>query len=452
MCQETHFCSSETVYPLLSFLFVPGDLYVCYISFISGKVEIKSSRRPSTKYYERRRKSHRDVDVGEVSSRDPPLQRSTRETTHNNLPRDCMDIDLEIEEEEPLVESSDDDNVEYENYRISHRAARRVVLEGDDEDMDDADDVEDELRKVEEEEMEERGIHPQATAKIPFRPKPILRRAHKPLSYNAISYKGKGTMKEVKGIRKIDTRSQHKDAPDYRFHTRFQQNFYETVILTRKKHVSEAQWVDWSHMEQQDDPIFNQIMDSCTNLHIKELMGFKFDWNKEVIAQFFSTLYVEEVGNIRNMHWMTEGDWYSMCYGDFACRLGFGSGETNCPTIHYHQPLDEQEMKFMYAPDEKRNAGHINGLYTFYSILNWLFRKTICPRDGYPTNISFYTKNPLANMRDGALDFSAIDFVWEEIKGISMNPQKNCGFAPYIMFILRRRPIAILQRTDFICL
>jgi hypothetical protein len=31
-------------------------------------------------------------------------------------------------------------------------------------------------------------------------------------------------------------------------------------------------------------------------------MRFKFDWNKEIIAQFFTTLYVDEAGNIRKMH------------------------------------------------------------------------------------------------------------------------------------------------------
>jgi hypothetical protein len=39
-------------------------------------------------------------------------------------------------------------------------------------------------------------------------------------------------------------------------------------------------------------------------------------------------------------------------------------------------------------------------------------------------------------MRDGALPLSVIDFVWEEIKGISLNPQKTCGFTPYLMFII----------------
>jgi hypothetical protein len=93
-------------------------------------------------------------------------------------------------------------------------------------------------------------------------------------------------------------------------------------------------------------------------------------------------------------------------------------------------------MKFMYASGQEGNAGTINGIYTFYSVLNMLFRKIICPKDGDPTNISQFTKNLLANMRDRASSFSVIYFIWKEIKGISMNPQKTCGFASYLMFMI----------------
>jgi hypothetical protein len=90
----------------------------------------------------------------------------------------------------------------------------------------------------------------------------------------------------------------------------------------------------------------------------------------------------------------------------------------------------------MYAPGQEGNAGKINGLYIFYSVLNKLFRKTIYPRDEDPTNISQFAKNLLTNMRDGAPPLSAMDFVWEEIKGIFKNPQKTCGFVPYLMFMI----------------
>jgi hypothetical protein len=193
------------------------------IPFISGKAEIMSSGRPSTRYYERRKKSHRDVDASEGSSRDAPLRRSTRGAAHKDLPRGHMDIDMEIEDDEEeghIVESSEDDDVLDENYRISPRAARRVVIEDDDEDMDGANCVDDELRRQVEEE-DEGNANPQQRGTIPFHPKPTIRRLHKPLSYNAICYRGKGTTKEVKRLQKIDPRPQQMGAMDYRFYTHF---------------------------------------------------------------------------------------------------------------------------------------------------------------------------------------------------------------------------------------
>jgi hypothetical protein len=70
-------------------------------------------------------------------------------------------------------------------------------------------------------------------------------------------YKGKGATKKVKKLRKVDPRSQQKDASDYRFHSHFQQDIYETVTMDKKKIVSEAQWVDWRHMEAQQDSIYD---------------------------------------------------------------------------------------------------------------------------------------------------------------------------------------------------
>jgi hypothetical protein len=136
------------------------------------------------------------------------------------------------------------------------------------------------------------------------------------------------------------------------------------------------------------------------------------------------------------MHWMTKGDWFHISYDDFTSHFSFGAADARCQRLHLQNPLDENEMKFMYTPGLEGNAGIINGLYTFYSVLNGLFQKTVCPRDRDPTNISQLTKNLLGNMRNGAPSFSVMDFMWEEIKGISLNPQKTCGFAPYLMFII----------------
>jgi hypothetical protein len=35
-------------------------------------------------------------------------------------------------------------------------------------------------------------------------------------------------------------------------------------------------------------------------------------------------------------------------------------------------------------------------------------------------------------------EFSVFDFIWEEIKAISENPLKSCGYAPYLMHMIER--------------
>jgi hypothetical protein len=103
-------------------------------------------------------------------------------------------------------------------------------------------------------------------------------------------------------------------------------------------------------------------------------MGVHYDWNIVVIAQFYATLFIEETEGVRRMHWMTEQDWYNIGYDDFASRFFFGAADAHRPRLHNHNPLDEDEVKFMYASGQEGNVGTINGLYTFYSILNRLFR------------------------------------------------------------------------------
>jgi hypothetical protein len=56
---------------------------------------------------------------------------------------------------------------------------------------------------------------------------------------------------QVKRLQKIEPRSQQMNASDYRFHTQFQQDLYETVIMKSRRIVLEAQWVDWHHKEEQ---------------------------------------------------------------------------------------------------------------------------------------------------------------------------------------------------------
>jgi AraC-like DNA-binding protein len=139
--------------------------------------------------------------------------------------------------------------------------------------------------EVEKEEgMVEGILNPRSRRRAPFNPSPTIHSLHKPLSYHVTSYKGKRATKQVKKLQKVDPMSQQRNASDYIFHTQFQQDLYETMIMDRRKIMLEAQWVDWHHMEAQQDPIYNQVIDACESHHLKNLMGVHYDWNMEVIA------------------------------------------------------------------------------------------------------------------------------------------------------------------------
>jgi hypothetical protein len=223
--------------------------------------------------------------------------------------------------------------------------------------------------------------------------------------------------------------------------------------MVRRIFVSEAQWVDWSHMAEQQDSIFNQLIVACEIHQIKRIMGFHYDWNLEVIAQFYAILFIEEEGNVRAMHWITEGEWYHLTYDEFATRFSFGQANKYHSKIHLHNPLDENEMKFMYALGQEGNAGTINGLYTIYTVLNRLFRKTICPCDGDPTNISHFTKNLLANMRDGTPPFRVVDFILGRNQRYLLEPpQKSMALHRISCSSLKMLQIEAFLRMGFTCL
>ena len=41
-------------------------------------------------------------------------------------------------------------------------------------------------------------------------------------------------------------------------------------------------------------------------------------------------------------------------------------------------------------------------------------------------------------MRPGAPQFSVGDFIWQEVKNLSENPQKICSYSPYIMYMIKK--------------
>jgi hypothetical protein len=55
-------------------------------------------------------------------------------------------------------------------------------------------------------------------------------------------------------------------------------------------------------MESKHDLIFDDVVAACRAKHLRDVMVFNKNWNNEIIAQFFATLYVEERGDTRKFH------------------------------------------------------------------------------------------------------------------------------------------------------
>ena len=47
--------------------------------------------------------------------------------------------------------------------------------------------------------------------------------------------------------------SRRRTAVDYRFHTKEQQDFYETILLDKKPIVCDMRWVDWTYMKENEE-------------------------------------------------------------------------------------------------------------------------------------------------------------------------------------------------------
>ena len=75
--------------------------------------------------------------------------------------------------------------------------------------------------------------------------------------------------------------------------------------------VLHMQWIDWTYMKEKHNPVFDEVIPACEFHGLKELMELEFPWNKEVICQFFSTVYFSVEGE-KEITWLTGEDKYSV--------------------------------------------------------------------------------------------------------------------------------------------
>jgi len=222
---------------------------------------------------------------------------------------------------------------------------------------------------------------------------------------------------------------------DYRLWSLFQFDFYKTVILAKEKKIVQMKYIDRDHIESMNTLDSKRVIDIVTEHGLKDIMGFQYDWNREILAQFHATFFYDMANE--TIHWMTEGVHYKVDFTTFARLLGFVSGYRYANTIQTENAMKAEDIVFAY---ERRDLadGKIVGLKSFYYAMNNLFRETINPKGGDSTSLRKYAKNLLARMALGSDAFSISRFIWAELSDSLDDAKNDLPYAPYIMYIIER--------------
>jgi hypothetical protein len=174
--------------------------------------------------------------------------------------------------------------------------------------------------------------------------------------------------------------------------------------------------------------------------NIKNIMTFHFDWNDEIIVQFYSTLWIKNADegspyNFPYMNFYIEESWYKVSYRRFAHILGFSDNNIagDKVKIHDFRPPTRAEAKDLHLSENDEYWKSTN-MHKYYRYLNSLFRMTLIPKGGNQMNILGKSKVLLSFMKPNSSErLNVFYMIWQEIIHASCSPLKGCLHAPYIM-------------------
>jgi hypothetical protein len=191
-----------------------------------------------------------------------------------------------------------------------------------------------------------------------------------------------------------------------------------------------------AYFEKLNDPFFNQAIAKCNEFGLYDIMGFRYDWNEEILAEFHSSLYYD--ARKIAFFWTTEGVKYGVDYMTFSRLLGLGSEDEKRDPIHVEHQLKPNQLPALFYNPILAEAGNASTLQPFYYTMNQFFHATIDAKDGDATTLRYFACNLLARVMPGRRPFSIMDFIWNEFRRTINDPHKFLPFAPYLMYMIER--------------
>jgi hypothetical protein len=167
---------------------------------------------------------------------------------------------------------------------------------------------------------------------------------------------------------------------------------------------------------------------------IKDVMELKYDWNDEVILQFYSTLYLDKKSN--TLFWMTEDEIYSVSLIRFTAILGIKDHTHYPKKLHVDHVMELNWMHFMYEKDEYK-LSKLEGFKPFFLVLHRILQNTLSPREGDSSSVPQYERNILHAISEEGR-FNVFDFIFQEIWNVVVSNNRLCDYAPYIMKMIEK--------------
>jgi hypothetical protein len=195
--------------------------------------------------------------------------------------------------------------------------------------------------------------------------------------------------------------------------------------------ICKMQYVDFNELQDRNE--FAAAIKTCDRFQLTDIMSFRYDWNREILAQFHATYFWNMDED--EIHWMTDGRHYRIDFVTFCRILGFGQIHRSFSRIHDVRRLEPHEVSFMWE-DPSKADGRRTGLKAIYYTMNNLFRITLNPKDN-ATDLNGYITNVLSRFPDGER-FNVGRFIWVELAYAMDDGRRSLPYAPYLMFMIKR--------------
>jgi hypothetical protein len=147
---------------------------------------------------------------------------------------------------------------------------------------------------------------------------------------------------------------------DERFWTFFHQDWYQTMLYLKSSPVVKQQYVDIEYMWNKKDMNFNKVLEAYDLHEIIGLLQFRHNWNQEVIAKFYSTLFYDKKERIFIR--MTYGRRFHVQLTRFAQILGLSSHLDISKKLHSGRMMMPKGMTLLYLPDSGSQPPKVEGL------------------------------------------------------------------------------------------